>query len=321
MPIPRWHNKQMGTQPLLHRARVTTTLLFLVCWCIFNISSAWGHDFLPESSEMPGWQMIDKTYQYGPQNLYEYINGEAESFLAYGFVSLKGANYSAGPDGSNSMTVDIYDMGEKLNAFGMFQSKRGREASTLNIGSASFGTNGYVVFYKDRYFVEILSFVESEQWKKHHVSIAQSVAEKIPGDISPPLELSYFPGAGRIQGSERYIRGGILGHAFLDRGIISDYSIDSQVVSAFVAFFASREEAKSSFEAHKGFLEKSGETCLPVNEFGQHGFVSQEPYHKTILVVHEASFVIGVYDLLTAREGIGLLKDILSRMKALGCST
>ncbi len=259
--------------------------------------------------------MANKPYHYNPENLYKYINGEADFFVAYGFVSLVGANYSSGSENSDSITVDIYDMGEKLNAFGVFQSKRGRELSSLKIGAASFAADGYVVFYKDRYYVEILSFVEGEQRETEHVIIARKVAEKIQGDISPPYELSYLPEFGRIEGSETYVKGGVLGHAFLDRGVMCDYRIEGDVVSAFVAFFPSSEDAVNSFEEHKDFLRSSEKKCLPLNEFGKHGFVSQEPYHNNILVVREGSFVVGVYGLLKAQKGIELLKDILKRIK------
>ncbi len=259
--------------------------------------------------------MANKPYRYSPQNLYKYINGEADFYISYGFVSLVGANYSSGSESSDSITIDIYDMGEKLNAFGVFQSKRGRESSSLKIGAASFGADGYVVFYKDRYYVEILSFVEGEQRKTEHVIMARKVAEKIQGGISPPYELSYLSEFGRIEGSERYVKGGILGHAFLDRGLICDYRIEDDVVSAFVAFFRSSGDAVSSFDEHKDFLRRSGKKCIPLNGFGEYGFVSQEPYHKNILVVQEGSFVVGVYDLLKAQKGIELLKDILKRIK------
>ncbi|MDY6990019.1 MAG: DUF6599 family protein [Thermodesulfobacteriota bacterium] len=259
--------------------------------------------------------MVDKPYRYGPQDLWKYINGEAESFLAYGFVSLNGANYASKSDRNDSVGVDIYDMEKKLNAFGLFQSMRGGESSSLKIGAASFGSGGFIVFYQDRYYVEVLSFVKSEQWKRHHLLIAQKVAEKIGGDVSPPDELSYLPQHGAIEGSERYVTGGILGHAFLDRGLICDYRIDGDAVSAFVAFFSSGGEAAGSFESHKDFLRRSGKECLPLKGFEERGFVSQEPYHGNILVVKEGNFVLGVYDLLKTEKGMALLTDILRRIR------
>jgi hypothetical protein len=296
--------------------RLFVIFVFLVCWCASGIYPARGCPLLPHSPEIPGWQMTDKPYLYSPEDLYKYINGQAESFLAYGFVKLKGANYSPESGGAETITVDVYDMGEKLNAFGMFQSKRGRESSSLEIGAASYGTNGHLAFYKGRRYVEILSFVKDEQWKEQHIVIAKKVAEKMKGDALPPHELSYLPESGKVEGSERYVRGGILGHAFLDRGLVSEHRVDGDVVSAFVALFSSNERAALAFETHKNFLQKAGKECLPVSELGQRAFSSQEPYHKNIVVAQEGPFVIGVYDMPEAKQGVELLKDMARRVKS-----
>jgi hypothetical protein len=311
------HNDVRDSRLFLYYVALSVIFFSLSCGCALRAAPAWEDAHLPNTSEMQGWEIADKPYRYGTENLYEYINGEAESFVAYGFVSLLGANYFSGSDTSNSMTVDIYNMGEKLNAFGMFQSKRGGETSSLEIGAASFGTDGYLVFYKDRYYVEILSFLTGEQWKTYDLVIGRKVAEKIQGDTAPPYELSYLPESGRIEGSERYVKDGILGHAFLDRGLICDYRIGGEVVSAFVAFFPSSEDAGNSFEAHKDFLRSSGKAPMLLNGFGERGFVSQEPYHKKIIVAQQGSFVTGVYDLVVAQKGMGLLKDILKRIATL----
>ena len=309
------HKGLRGRRSVPSPAALFMTIVSLSCWYAPGFASAQENTLLPTRLEIPGWQIADKPYRYGPQNLYKYINGEADFFVAYGFVSLIGANYSSGPDSSDSITVDIYDMGEKLNAFGVFQSRRGGQSSSLKIGAASFGTDGYLVFYKDRYYVEILSFVEAERRKTDHLTMARKVAEKIQEDTSPPSELSYLSELGRIEGSEKYVKGGILGHAFLDRGLICDHGIEGEHVSAFVAFFPSSEKAVASFEEHKDFLRRAGKKCLPLNEFGQHAFLSQEPYHKNILVVRKGSFVIGVYDLVTVQKGTALLKDMLKRIE------
>jgi hypothetical protein len=311
MPMRLLHSSVKGRPWVRFGAGLFTCLILLSSWSPL-VASAQGKTLLPKDSEIPGWHMIDKPYGYSPEDLWKYINGEAEFYVAYGFVSLMGANYGSR---TYSIGVDIFDMGEKLNAFGVFQSRRGNEPSLLKMGAASFGAEGYLVFYKDRYYVEVLSFGEREKGDTGHVTVARKVAEKIKGDISPPHELFYLPHSGRIGGSERYVRGGILGHAFLDRGLIADYRIDGDTVSAFVAFFPSTKDAISSVEKHKGFLERSGATCIPLSGFGKQGYASQEPHHKEILVVQEGAFVVGVYDLIKSRQGMALLQDMVKRIQ------
>ena len=315
MPTPHLHRNMKKKRSVVRQPALLSLFVILMCWCSSDVSSALGCPLLPHGDELPGWKMTDKPYKYSTEDLYKYINGQAESFLAYGFVKLKGVNYSTVSESGDTITVDVYDMGEKLNAFGVFQSKRGSESSSSRIGAASYSTNGYLSFYKGRRYVEILSFVKDKQWKEQHVVIAQKIAEKMKGDALRPRELSYLPESGKIAGSEQYIKGGILGHAFLDRGLVSEHRVGGDVVSVFVALFPSNEEAVRSFEAHKDFLQKAGKECLPINGIGQHGFSSQEPHHKNIVVVQEGPFVIGVYDLPEVKQGMDLLKDTAKRVK------
>ena len=153
-----------------------------------------------------------------------------------------------------------------------------------------------------------------EKWKKTHFVIAQNVSDNLPGDTLPPSELSYFPEQGKVKGSERYIRGGILGHAFLDKGLICDYRIGDKNVSAFLAFFPSKKAAEASYSQHMAFLQESGESS-PLNGIGDRGLISQEPYHNTIIIVQKGSFEIGVYNLSTPQEGMQILESIVERLR------
>lgn len=263
---------------------------------------------------VPGWKPEGEPYRYVPENLYEYINGGADYFIAYGFIALTGANYSPVSGGMDSVTVDIYDMGDKLNAFGVFQPRRDSQAPSLNIGTGSFGSDDYVAFHKDRYYVEIQAYITGKKEKRVVKDMASTIVAHLPGDDSLPHELSYFPEKSRIAGSERYIRGGILGHAFLDRGMVCEYRIEGKKVTAFVAFLPSYRDAVMAVEHHRSFLEKSEKACLPLEGFGMHSFVSEEPFHKTIIVKQAGTFVAGVYDLTSVEAGKRLLTGILRNL-------
>lgn len=290
--------------------------LFVVLWILIGACSAGASEsslevILTDRLSAPGWKPEGQPYHYLPENLYEYINGGADFFIAFGFVELTGVNYSPLSGGMDSVTVDIYDMGDTLNAFGVFQPRRDSRAPSLNIGTGSFGSDDYVAFHKDRYYVEIQAYFTGKKEKRLVKDMAAKVAAHLPGDDALPHELSYFPEKSRIAGSERYIRNGILGHAFLDRGMVCDYGIDGKKVTAFVAFLPSEKAAVMAVDLHRSFLEKSGKKCLTLEGFGTHSFVSEEPYHKTIIVKQAGAFVAGVYDLTSVEAGKILLTEIL----------
>ena len=117
-----------------------------------------------------------------------------------------------------------------------------------------------------------------------------------------------------MRGSELYITGGILGHAFLDRGLLSDYTVNGDVVKAFIAFFPSKDQAVKALNHYTDYLNRSGAQWETRKEFGENGSVSQEPYHKTVLVAQQGTFVVGIADLSHAQKGEPLLKRMLSTL-------
>ena len=266
---------------------------------------------LPQQSGVGEWRLVGDNYSYLPDTLYNYINGAADLFISYGFLSLTGGEYYRGSNQRENVTVDIYDMGSALNAFGVFQSKRDTEVRSLTLGAGAFGTEKYIFFYKGRFYVEIQAYVLSSTTSDVVMKMAQHVDQRIGGDAAPPSELRYLPDDNRVAGSEMYITGGILGHGFLDRGLLCDYTIGAETVKAFVVFFSSDALAVKALDQYKSYLESLGEKWQVMNGLGENGFASQEPYHKHILVAQQGAFVAGVADLSQSSKGEELLKRIL----------
>ena len=298
-----------GCRPLL------MILFFLAVTCITPYAESGDGPIFRAALPSPEWQMEGQPYGFVPQNLYEYINGEAEFFIAFSFIKLTGANYTSVAGGKDTVTIDIYNMGNKLNAFGVFQSKTGGQASALSLGAASMGSDGYLAFYKDRFFVEIQAYITREKEKHILETTAANISAHLPGDNTPPSELFYLPEKNRVAGSERYIKGGILGHAFLDRGLVCNYRIQGQKVTAFVVMLPSPQDAVHAVEQHRSFFLKSGKECLSLDGFGKYGFVSEEPYHQKIMETQVGAFVAGVYDLQTLEAGESLLLDMVTILK------
>jgi len=290
-------------------------LLLMAAMCASTRAESSKGDFFNTPLPEVPWKLAGKPYRYIPPNLYEYINGAAEFFIAFGFVELTGANYAPVAGGQDSVTVDIYDMGSKLNAFGVFRSRKDRQASSLNLGAAATVSDDYIAFHKDRFYVEIQSYIMNKQAKSVIATMASKVAAHLSGDNTLPQELAYFPEEGRIVGSERYLRGGILGHAFLEQGIVCDYHIKGEKVTAFIVMLPSDQVAVEAVELHRSFLEKSGQKCLPLDGLGEHAFTSEEPYHHKIIETQRGPFVIGVYDLDGVEAGKVLMADILDMIK------
>ena len=53
--------------------------------------------------------------------LYDYINGGADVYFDFGFKTCHARTYSSSSHKESDIVVNVYDMGKKLHAFGVFR--------------------------------------------------------------------------------------------------------------------------------------------------------------------------------------------------------
>ncbi|MBD3290971.1 hypothetical protein GF337_19345 [candidate division KSB1 bacterium] len=157
-------------------------------------------DILPEENIIQGWEIYGSDKVYGPDNLYEYINGGAELFLSYGFRQMVTRIYTA-PD-QPEIILDVFDMGKSKNAYGVFSYSRESEDSTFGQGSQY--SPGLLIFWKDRYYVSILFTPETPAAKKTAFSIARHIESAIPEEGQLPEIISLLPQENLRQETIRY---------------------------------------------------------------------------------------------------------------------
>ncbi len=108
--------------------------------------------FFPEVID--GWQQTDPGRCFNADNLYEHINGGAELFISYQFISACTRTYSQGDQAE--ISIDIFDMGQPKNAFGVFGHSR--ETTDRTVGQGCQLYEDAVIFWQDRYYVAITCF-------------------------------------------------------------------------------------------------------------------------------------------------------------------
>ena len=269
-------------------------------------------NMLPGINEISGWQRSGPSYAYAPEKLYTYIDGAADQFIVYGFVRLQGAEYVSSTDQKESITVDMYDMGSALGAFGMFTSKKDSASPGLGIGAESFGNDQFVVFYKGRFYVEIQARITAAVNSAAPKTMARIVAGRIPGGNARPEILNLFPATGRVPGSENYLAGGLLGHAFLPRGIVSDYQVNGALIKAHIVLFPGPAQAGAAFDDYKKYLARSGEKITLREGFGEKSFAAHEQYQKNIFVALVKDAIVCVTGLTGIQTGGQLVTEICS---------
>jgi hypothetical protein len=270
---------------------------------------------LPRSDTLTGWTMTESPKKYSSDNLYEYIDGEAEMYLAYGFKQLVTAVYaSSGGQDSPSITVDIYDMGSLIDAFGVYSSYRYPDYRFEPIGAESMISDYDIKFYQGRYFIHVTLSDNTESISQTGRKAAQWIAQHIQEQPKAPKELALLPADNQVDKTIKYTAKEMLSQSFLPGGLEAKYRITGGEATGFVVIFKSLEDAGKGLESLQAFYEKSGET---VEKLANHtnGFSANTEYHGKVMVSSVGRFLAGVQDMADADQAMSLLNQIAANLK------
>lgn len=156
-----------------------------------------------------GWAPTGEPEFYRKDSLFGYIDGGAEIFLQYGFVDLSVSRYrpSANTKPEKVITLEVYRMESPADAFGIFSIRReGDEKTSARIKAVHWLSPGQASLVKGTTFINISG---QDCTEGEIEAFAAAVSEKIRASAELPAQLSWLPSEGRVQGSERYIRGGL----------------------------------------------------------------------------------------------------------------
>jgi hypothetical protein len=185
-------------------------------------TSSWAvplETLVPKKDLPGGWVLIEGPQAYAKKTLFEHINGQAEIYLKYGFQKSVFAIYQNRKNQKDQVELDIYDMGNVLQAFGIFSRFR-NEDRPGGFGLESYLDDHSALFYQGRYFVMFYAAEANPDFLKQ---FSKLVSLKISDPSPPPKEIGYFPKNGLKPGSIQYFPEGLLGHQFLKRGFQGTY--------------------------------------------------------------------------------------------------
>ncbi len=228
--------------------------------------------------EMPGWSRTEAPRSFFPDNLFEYIDGAAESYLSYDFRELLVVDLEKkGPDAT--LTLEIYDLGLPLNAFGIFGAERYPENKPVDLGDAGYIEGEALNFLAGRYYVKMLAFglgpAAEASLLEAGGKIASAVA-KAGGTTGLPALVRAFPARDLVARSERYIKKNFMGYEFLHDGYVAAYRFGGRDLEGFFVDAGSEREAEAllaklleALKADGQAVGKAGSTYEARNRYGQ----------------------------------------------------
>lgn len=247
--------------------------------------------------DLDGWDRMAEPVTYQQDNLWEYINGAADLFLSYGFVELESHEFT---NGTQSISLDIYDMGVPINAFGSYMVERTEGASTLKIGTEAVVIPPYQCLYlKDKYYVKINIF-EGELSSELGKQILESLDKKISGSSEYPQEFKNLPAENLIKGSYRFVKESYLGLGELSDCIVASYKSElGENYDTFSVLIKDEDDAKR-------FIDSLPDKWVNEAEFDQSIYFRKVPYKGYVGLILVKDYKIygvsGIKDLDTVKR-------------------
>jgi hypothetical protein len=233
--------------------------------------------------ELKGFKKVTNYPVFLPDKLWDFINGAADTYLAYGFVDLHVAEYKKG---KNVIKLEIYRHSDNTMAFGIYSTERSPSFRFLNLGSQGYNADGAINFFKGNYYVKIRTYSKNENVLKSAESLAQKVANMLSGNPEMPSVLSMFPSNGKKINEETYINESVLGHKFLDKAFKAVYESGPDNFSVFIMEKNTPEEIQKTVNA---YLAVSGADSVE-SETGR--YMIKDGYNGTIFLAWKENRIV-----------------------------
>ncbi len=246
-----------------------------------------------------GWQQEGQTRAFEPDNLFEYMDGNAEGYLIYGFVRMQGVTCKSGGD---SILIDVFEMADADSAYGIFTANLDPARPIEKIGMGGQAQPRRAAFAKDKYYVELAASPD----KDHSAALRAFVNElekRMAGRSEPPEALGWFPKENLA--SLRLIPESVLGLRALKRGYVAQY----EQGKAFVVMESSAESAAAVLAKLR---QRFGEVT-PV-ELSDEAFQVKAQYLGGLCVFRKGRYLGGFANLPDAAEAARRAADLATRI-------
>ena len=259
---------------------------------IFAISAGAQEMAFPD---LPGYKRNSDFPVYTAANLWDYINGAAENYVAYGFNDLHIAEYKKG---KNVIKLEIYQMKDHTMAFGIYSTERSPSFDFIKLGAQGYITGGSINFFKGDYYVKLRTYSDREKNLRAEKSLAYQVSGLLGGKDEMPAELSLYPAEGKKINSEMFINESVLGHKFLDKAFRADYELGPDSFSVFVLNFDDPADLHKSADS---YLNSAG-IDSPESVTGKYAL--EDGYNGNIFIAWKGNRMVIISGLAKDQSGI-----------------
>ena len=241
--------------------------------------------FLPLVDIPAGWTVGKSGEKYvetfNAENLFEKIDGRAESFVDFKVKGMAYTYYHPTGDETNEIQVYIFELGDTLKALGKYGTEKPDSFKTIEVGAEGYTSAGSTLFYSGPYYTQIVSTKDDPKFAAFALDIAKKIAgaqkpapalaaneapkegegpAPVPisgGPATPEALFALLPQA-KGRANQSYVPADVFGYAFLTDVFLAEYTEGKGSWKGFLRPYATPEEAKAAFEKYLESVKQDG---------------------------------------------------------------
>jgi len=268
-----------------------------------------GMDLAPDKI---GNLALSGTRIYTPENVYEYIDGQAPHYIGFGFRALLVAEYSSESEAIPSLVVELYDMELRRNAYGLFMSSVPPEDELISLGNSGYASGNAASFWKGPLFVKVNGMTSADMSADVRKA-AEAVANKIDDPSKTLVEFDVFPEQDLVPDTLAYSKSAAFGLSYLRDTFYARYEMPNGTYRLFFCDLANPAEAEKILKDHAEFLKSSDGLEAEDYQSEIKSVWGKDKYVGPTLFIARNNFVAGSTGLPDLKTAEPMVQDLLNR--------
>ncbi len=282
------------------KSKIFLILLLLISAGVLKAASRGKEVYFPK---IKGWKLDVSSKVYTPDNLWDLINGAAESYLSYDFLDLHLATYKC--KCGIEIHTEIYRHSTKENAYGIYSSERSPEYNFIEIGTQGYQDIGILNFFSGQYYIKLYSTWEDEQVAKALADIGKAISDHLGEENTWPEQLDLFPPQGKIPNKDNFIRENFIGFNFLHSAFTAEYE------GGYRLFVIQADDHAEILEMVRAYIKFTKQDTDPV---AKASFVIKDKYNGDIPIVIKDAYLLGIIDGADNEEALAGLQMMVEKL-------
>lgn len=253
---------------------------FCICFLLLS-ARAYSQEIAFPKCE--GWKADGPILSFNKENLYEHIDGAAEFYLSYGFEALKVASWN---NNGVELTIEVYDHGDQLHAYGIYSIERSPGASVKKIGLEGYGDLTIFNFTSGKYYVKMSGIQPDKVPGFSLEALAKDFANTLCKNPEYPKVIGLFPAENQVANSCQYIPSEFMGLGFLGSAVRVKYNLKGEEITLFILERTDSSEAGEIIQKYASFAETK---IKP----GEGDFLIRDPYNGNVFIRWRGRYLVG----------------------------